>query len=138
MGSNCVDCTNLSPDLSFRRIPKDKSQADKMESTLFTVSSSPIAFDSQKKENDQEPNLVPLQIIKTEIPEETSTNKRGRRKPEKKHNRREKSILDRVEMDRFLTQWELENFSLLPLSTTWKAFWAFNDLHFSVKAGSSK
>ncbi|KAG8127305.1 hypothetical protein E2320_014235 [Naja naja] len=43
-------------------------------------------------------------MIKAEIPGETSTNKCGRRKSEKKHNWREKSVLECVEMDRFLTQ----------------------------------
>ncbi|KAG8127301.1 hypothetical protein E2320_014229 [Naja naja] len=159
MGSNWMDHTNLSPDLSFRGIPRDRSQVldsslacggfgllllflapmmepmkgrkrlfpsclsfpvDKMESTLLTESSPPVGeaeratgFLIQKKENDQEPNLVPLQIIKTEIPGETSTNKRGRRKSEKKHNWREKSILECVEMDRFLTQ--PSNSTLSPL-----------------------
>ncbi|XP_029139985.1 zinc finger protein 669-like [Protobothrops mucrosquamatus] len=35
-----------------------------------------LAFHMQKNENYQEPRIVPLQIIKTEIPEETSANKK--------------------------------------------------------------
>ncbi|XP_070599912.1 protein FAM200C-like [Erythrolamprus reginae] len=63
-----------------------------------------LAFDAQKKENDQEPNLVPLKIIKIEIPEETPPNKWGWMKPEKKFDWRENSIPERVEMDCFRTQ----------------------------------
>ncbi|XP_032065726.1 zinc finger protein 114-like isoform X2 [Thamnophis elegans] len=72
-----------------------------LETSMMVAS---LASDVQMKENDQVPNLVPLQIIKTEIPEETSTNNRGGRKREKKHNQSEKSIFECVEMDRFLTQ----------------------------------
>ncbi|KAM3845230.1 uncharacterized protein M6D78_003034 [Vipera latastei] len=65
-----------------------------------------LAFHIQKNENYQEPRVVPLQRIKTEIPEETSANTWGRRKHEKKpsYNWREKSIQECAEMDHFLSQ----------------------------------
>ncbi|KAK9405298.1 zinc finger protein [Crotalus adamanteus] len=62
-----------------------------------------LALDVQK-ENHQELNSMQLQIVQTEIPEETPTNQRERRKHEKKHTGREKSVLECVEMDRLLTK----------------------------------
>ncbi|KAK9405300.1 zinc finger protein [Crotalus adamanteus] len=82
--------------------PSQKALHREVMLQMFAMVAS-LALDVQK-ENHQDPNLMPLQIIQTEIPEETPTNKRERRKHEEKHTWREKSILECVEIDCLLTK----------------------------------
>ncbi|KAM6469352.1 uncharacterized protein PHA67_012415 [Liasis olivaceus] len=106
---------------------------------LETSRSVASLVDEEVNENYHEPSVVPSNIIKTEIPEETSANNWGRRRYEKRqsYNWRAKSTLECAEMDHFLTQRDSKENSVGKCQKSGKILQAKSNFSNHCKIGKS-